>query len=310
MKKTCFTILLALFLSLAIMPLAAQTDDDEPFYPVWDGESRFTLLVMGMDRRPNARDTYSVRTDVMILVSIDPQNQRIGMLHIPRDLHLNPPDSGDFIRVNTLMVEGERIQENTGPYYAMDTIQYNLGMFVDRFIAFDFEAFIYVIDALGGVEITTEYSINDPEYPDMNYGYDPFFLPRGTHLLDGRTALQYARTRHGDNDFVRGLRQLQVIEAVFERVTDDNMLPYLIGIAPTLLDDLGRNIYTDLRLPDMIQLAQFAVTVPPENITGDTINLSHNMVYTLPDGRNIYIPDRSNIGELLEEVFGAQYFVR
>lgn len=310
MKKA---ILLFLLLSLMIgvlgaLPVAAQ--DEEPFYPAWDGQSRFTVLVMGMDRRPGARDTLSVRTDVMILVSIDPATQSIGMLHIPRDIHFTPVGTADFIRANTLLVEGEHLQEGYGPYYAMDTIQYNLGIYVDRYVAFDFEAFMAIIDALGGVEITTDYTISDPEYPDMNYGYDPFYLPRGTHLLDGHAALQYARTRHGDNDFVRGLRQLDVIEAVFDKVTGDDMLPYLIGLAPTLLQQLDRNIYTDLRLPDMIQLAQFVVNVPRENIHADTINLSHNMIYTTPNGSNIYIPDRTNIAELLTEVFGPDYYVR
>ncbi len=315
MKKPLFLVLLLviMFGALSVIPALAQDDNttqEQPYFPAWDGESRFTILIMGMDRRPGARDTLRVRTDVMILLSIDPQTQSIGMLHIPRDIHLVPPNSPNFIRANTLMVEGEELQTGIGPYYAMDTMQYNFGMYVDRFIAFDFEAFIAIIDALGGVEITTTYTINDPEYPDMNYGLDPFFLSRGTHLLDGRTALQYARTRHGDNDFVRGLRQLEVIEAVYERVTGDGMLPYLVGLAPTLLDQLDRNIYTDLQLPDMIQLAQFASNVPFDNIASDTINVSHNMTYTLPSGNSVFIPDRENIDELLVEVFGENYYVR
>ncbi|MEQ8672600.1 MAG: LCP family protein [Aggregatilineales bacterium] len=310
MKKAILLILVMILVTGALSVLPAAAQDEEPFFPAWDGQSRFTILVMGMDRRPGARDTLSVRTDVMILASIDPATQSIGMLHIPRDIHLTPVGTIDFIRANTLMVEGENLQEGYGPYYAMDTIQYNLGIYVDRYVAFDFEAFMTVIDALGGVEITSDYVINDPEYPDMNYGFDPFYLSSGTHLLDGHRALQYARTRHGDNDFVRGLRQLEVIEAVFDKVTGENMLPYLIGVAPTLLSELDRNIYTDLRLPDMIQLAQFMVNIPRENIHADTINLSHNMIYTSPDGSSIYIPDRANIAELLAEVFGENYYTR
>ena len=310
MKKAIllFIVMILVTGALSVLPVAAQ--DEEPFFPAWDGQSRFTILVMGMDRRPGARDTLSTRTDVMILVSIDPATQSIGMLHIPRDIHLTPVGTIDFIRANTLMVEGENLQEGYGPYYAMDTIQYNLGVYVDRYVAVDFEAFMTIIDSLGGVEITTDYAISDPEYPDMNYGFDPFYLSRGTHLLDGHAALQYARTRHGDNDFVRGLRQLDVIEAVFDKVTGENMLPYLIGVAPTLLTELDRNIYTDLRLPDMIQLAQFMVNIPRENIHADTINLSHNMIYTSPDGSSIYIPDRATIAELLAEVFGENYYTR
>ena len=310
-KRTLLTLICAFILVVvSISPALAQDDDDTPYFPAWDGESRFTMLIMGMDRRPGARDTLRVRTDVMILASIDPQTNSLGLLHIPRDIHLTPAGTGDFIRVNSLLVEGEELQEGYGPYYAMDTIQYNLGMYVDRYVAFDFEAFINIIDALGGIEITTDYTIDDPTYPDMNYGFDPFYLPRGTHTLDGYTALQYARTRHGDNDFVRGLRQLDVIEAVFDRVSGDDMLPYLIGLAPTLLTELQSNIYTDLQLQDMMMLAQFMINIPRENISGNTINLSHNMTYTLPGGTTVYIPDRTNISELLEEVFGENYYLR
>lgn len=291
-------------LLVGIFPAYAQDGEQAP---TWDGQTPFTVLILGMDRRPNARDTLSVRTDVVILARIDPVEKRIGLLHIPRDLHFTPPGSEDFFRVNTLMLEGEMRQKGYGPYYVMDTLQYNFGMYIDRYVLFDFQAFIAVIDALGGIEITTTYTINDPTYPDMNNGYDPFVLPAGTHLLDGETALKYARTRHSDNDFIRGQRQMDVILAVHHKVTEDNILPTLLLRAPQLFEGLQGNVYTDLTLGDITMLALSAADVDGEDIHTASIDQDYNLLYRLPDGNNGYIADRSKLVELLTAVFGEHY---
>lgn len=306
-------VLAAVPAAAANSPFAAQDDNAEPtdieqLPSSWNGEDRFTVLFMGMDRRPNARDTFRTRTDAMLLISIDPGSERIGILHIPRDLHFTPPGTDEFIRVNTLMIAGEDLQEGYGPYYAMDTLQYNLGIYIDRYIALDFEAFITLVDAVGGVEITTTYTINDPTYPDMNYGFDPFLLPAGTHMLDGRTALKFARTRHGDNDFLRGVRQMQLITALHKRIASEGMLPRLMRNAPALLDELERNVYTDLSLGDMVALGRYATRISSEEIYTGSINQEFNLVYSLPEGRNAYIPDRVKLPDLMVSVFGERYF--
>jgi len=199
------------------------------------------------------------------------------------------------------------VQEGYGPYYALDTLQFNLGMYIDRYIIIDFDAFIDIVDVLGGIEITTSYPIYDLTYPDMNYGYDPFRLEAGTYLLDGRDALKFARTRHGDNDFLRGERQMQVIQAIHKKVTQDNMLSTLIRQAPSLYASLSENIFTDMTLEEMLQLARFAMQIPAENITTGSIDDEYNMTYALPTGRNVYIPDREKLIELLTNVFGEGY---
>jgi LCP family protein required for cell wall assembly len=311
MKRLSITLsiiaLLAIFGVLSIIPVTAQDTEDTG----WDGESRFTVLVLGMDRRPGARDTFRVRTDVNILISIDPATQSLGMLHIPRDFHLTPYGTVDFVRVNTLMIEGEEIAEGNGPYFAMETFQYNLGMYIDRYVAFDFEAFVAIIDALGGIRLDILYPISDPTYPDMNGGFDPFVIDAGIQTLDGETALQFARTRHGDNDFERGERQLQVIEGIYDRLQQDGMLASLIPQAPLLLNQIQNNIYTDIPLTEIIQLIQVAVTIPRENISTNTLGQSDYYIsYATTDGRNVYIPNRSTLVELLTDTFGENYPVR
>lgn len=295
-----FVCLLVLVIPLVASSVAAQGR--------WDGESRFTILVMGVDRRPNARDNFNTRVDSILVLSVDPSTDSIGVLHIPRDLHVAALDSEPLIRVNTVMIRGEAIQEGYGPFYMMDTIGYNLGMFIDGFIIFDFEAFIALVDALGGVEVTINYPIIDPEYPDMNNGFDPFYLNPGTHLLDGRTALKFARTRHGDNDYLRGQRQMQVLKAMGLKATDGTVLPDLITQAPQLMASLEGHVYTDLTMEQLVPLALFGARVPVESIK--TGSLSGRYMATVQIGgttERVNTPDRDVLEELMRETFGPDY---
>lgn len=290
---------------LLVIPLAASSVSAQGR---WDGESRFTILVMGVDRRPNARDNFNTRVDSILVLSVDPSTDSIGVLHIPRDLHVAALDSEPLIRVNTVMIRGEAIQEGYGPFYMMDTIGYNLGMFIDGFIIFDFEAFIALVDALGGVEVTINYPIIDPEYPDMNNGFDPFYLNPGTHLLDGRTALKFSRTRHGDNDYLRGQRQMQVLKAMGLKATDGAVLPDLITQAPQLMASLEGHVYTDLTVEELVPLGLFGARVPVESIK--TGSLSGRYMATIQISgttERVNTPDRDVLEELMRDTFGPDY---
>jgi polyisoprenyl-teichoic acid--peptidoglycan teichoic acid transferase len=295
-------LLLIFALSVGLVPAQSQ---EAP--PTWDGESRFTVLVMGMDRRPTDRDPFQTRTDAIILLSIDPANERIGMLHIPRDLHLTPPDSPYFVRVNTLLQQGEDLQEGYGPYYVMDTLQYNLGIYIDRYMLFDFTAFEAIVDAMGGVEIELSYIINDPTYPDRGRGYDPFYLSAGTHTLDGYDALRFARTRHGDNDYVRGMRQMQVARAIYQRASNPDVFEQLVDNAPQLLEDLEDNVYTDLSLRQIIALARAARQLDAEDIVTGSINEANIRSHRQVGDGLIKIPDRRTLTDRMIEVFGENY---
>lgn len=308
-KPIKYLIFAFILLWASSITIHAQTGDDSATTApaTWEGERRLTVLILGMDRRPDERDSLTVRTDVVILASIDPAAGAVGLLHIPRDLHFAPPGMDDLIRVNTLMQEGESQQDGYGPYYVMDTLQYNLGMYIDRYILVDFQAFITLVDAIGGVEITTDYTINDTAYPDMEYGYDTFYLPAGTHTLDGEEALKYARTRHADNDFLRGQRQIEVLQAVHEKVTADSTTTALLRQAPQLLADLRGNLYTDLTLDEIVMLALLVEEMPAEAIETGIIDTEYNFVYTVDSGRNVYVPDREKMIDLLMRVFGENY---
>jgi polyisoprenyl-teichoic acid--peptidoglycan teichoic acid transferase len=74
-------------------------------------------------------------------------------------------------------------------------VQYNLGMRVNDYIVFEFGTVIDSVDMVGGIDVNVEKAINDPQYPNMNYGYDPLYIPSGTIHMNGDLALKYARSR-------------------------------------------------------------------------------------------------------------------
>jgi polyisoprenyl-teichoic acid--peptidoglycan teichoic acid transferase len=272
----------------------------------WDGHSRYTVLFMGLDRRAGETG-LAYRTDTMMLISLDPATKQVGILSIPRDLYVPVPGYGDLQRINSPMVLGEIRQPGLGPQLAMQTVQYNLGMRVHDYIVVDFQAVIALVDAIGGVTIINETTINDRRYPDLNYGYDPFYLPAGTHHLNGYDALRFARTRHGDSDFARARRQQQVIFALRERILDLDKLPRLILQAPSLLNALNENIYTSLDLNQIIELAWYLRDLPEDNIKTGVIDAGYIANYTTARGEAVLIPNRNSMGHLLAGVFGPNY---
>jgi anionic cell wall polymer biosynthesis LytR-Cps2A-Psr (LCP) family protein len=135
-----------------------------------------------------------------------------------------------------------------------------------------------VIDTLGGVDVTVQHPILDEMYPDDLNSEDPYaffrlYIPAGPQHLDGTTALQYVRSRHGDlmSDFGRSARQQQVLVAIRNRVQSLSV----IGEVPDLVAALQDSVKTDLSVPAILQLAALARNVPADHI--------HQQVLSAPD---------------------------
>lgn len=281
-------------------------DGTEVSIQPWDGEGRITVLLLGIDRRPGEKG-LSYRTDTMILMSLDPRVGEVGMLSIPRDLYIEVPGYGGMRRINEPMVLGELREPGRGPVLAMETVEYNLGIRVNHFIVVDFGAFITIVDAVGGIEVNNEYNIYDGSYPTMNYGYEVFKLAPGTHLLDGETALKFARTRHGDNDIERGKRQQEVLFALLRKVADPATWPRLLTQLPVIWNSVQENIYTDLTLEQMLELGLYVKDIPMDNINASGISYSYLSSYVTPSGAQVLIPNRVRLADLMAEVFGENY---
>ncbi len=263
-------------------------------------DERVTVLIMGIDRRPG--EPFISRTDTMMLAAIDTQDQSISLLSIPRDLYVVIPGYGRD-RINTAFVYGSGGNDPAGgAALAMQTVSYNLGVPIDHYFMVDFNAFINTIDTLGGIDVYVPYDINDPTFPDMNYGYEPLFIPAGQHHFDGVTALKYARTRHQDNDFYRAERQQQVILALRSRILGLGATE-LIRQGPTLYGRIKEGLRTDMSIEQMLQLAQVAKDVSDENIRNEVLDSDYVVAHTTEAGASVLILVNEVAAPLIEELF-------
>jgi len=229
-------------------PLAQPTV--QPSSPV----GRLTVLLMGIDQRPDeaAAGGDPGRTDTMLLVSIDFDAHTATMVSIPRDGYVVIPDHGNE-RVNAAYTFGEIDKRGTGPALAKRTVAQLFGVPVDRYALVDIHSMENVIDTLGGVWIDNPYRLIDRQYPTDNYGTITIDIPAGHQLMDGVTAVEYARTRHPDSDYGRQSRQQQVLLAIRNQALQLQTLPRLPQLVPQVLD----LVHTDLTPVEIGQLLSF-----------------------------------------------------
>ncbi len=274
-------------------------EPDNPL-PIFDGiqpTDRVTILVLGIDQ-PCVHIEEPYRSDTMILLTIDPISKSAGMLSVPRDLWVPIPGYSNGARINTAYRSGEVSEyPGGGPALAVKTVEYNLGIHINYYVTVDYDAFIQVVDLLDGIDLDVPETINDPDYPDRCYGFDPFYLPVGSHHLDGEMALKYARTRATFGaDFDRAGRQQAVIMAILDKAIDQNVS--LLTHAPELWGTYQDNVTTDMTYQEAFGLGLLVLEIPSENIYRAVVDYNYVRDYIAPDGAQVLIPIREKIREL------------
>lgn len=268
----------------------------------WDGTSRVTMLLMGLDYRDwEAGDVP--RTDTMILLTLDPLSKTAGLLTIPRDLWVNIPGGYGYHKINQAYFFGALNKiPGGGPGLAVDTVKKFLGVPINYYAQVDFMAFTQFINEIGGVEIDVPYDIRVDPLGKSNTVY----LEKGVQTLSGEVALGYARNRSTDGgDFDRSDRQLQVIMAIRDKVLNLNMLPTLISRAPALYAQISAGVKTNLTLEQVVQLALLGQQVKRDNITQGVIGANETEPAMSADGLSILIPIPDRIRMLRDKVFST-----
>lgn len=280
---------------------ADTTISVDPAQP-WNGTERVTILLLGIDQR--CEETGPTHTDTLMLVSVDPVGLSAAVLSLPRDLWVEIPGFG-LDRINQANYLGEAYEyPGGGPALAVETVEATLGIPINYYIAVNFDAFVEVVDLIGGIVVDVPEEIDDPTYPDRCYGYDPFSIQAGTHQLDGATALKYARTRAtfgGDVD--RAGRQQAVVLSVRDRVLQLDMVPQLIRQAPQLWQTFQVNVRTNMTIDEALQLGLLVQDIPREKISTAVVDYDYVYSETTADGRQVLVPIRDEIRHLRDELF-------
>jgi LCP family protein required for cell wall assembly len=236
-----------------------------------ESPSSMNLVLVGYDKRgAGSAEKTEGRSDSIILVHVDPDRGFLSILSVPRDMLADIPGYGLY-KLNASFAFG-------GGALLIRTIQSELGLDLDHYIALDLEAFKAVTNALGGV-----YMDVDRHYLNVDKSWEHIDLQAGYQLLNGADALDYVRFRHDNNiDFGRMARQQQFITAVREQALGWN-LTFKI---PTLVKALFQNLDTDLSANDLIKLAYWVMKLDGGRIKQAEIKAKtgfiHGIFYVLP----------------------------
>jgi LCP family protein required for cell wall assembly len=246
------------------------------------------ILVLGVDSRPG--EGWMARADSVILVGIDPRRFNLTMMSIPRDLSIDVPGYG-LQRINTVNMLGEMEEPGRGPALTAAGIEQSFGVTPDKYVRLDFNGFVRLIDAVGGVTINVPYALSDYAYPTEDGGTIAVEFEAGVQHMDGERALIYARTRHADDDYRRAERQQQVISALLGRL----ILPFNW---PAVLAALAQSVDTNLNVVDMALMAPAAVIN-----SGRAQHLVIDRDYITATANGVAIPDYARIAPWLEAYF-------
>ena len=270
------------------MPLVNSGDDD-----------LMNILLLGSD---TTNPENSGRTDVLMVVSINRTHNAVALLSIPRDLYVYVPDVG-MKRINTAYGLGETLVEGTGAQLLMDTIEYNLGLSIDRYARVDFIGFKQIVDALGGLQVPVDCAIQDwrlrePDLdPAIEDNWEMFTLPIGMQNMDGDLALWYVRSRRTSSDIDRGQRQQDVVRALWQHVRDLGLMSQVTDLWPQLVTI----VETDILLPEMLNLIPLVLSMDSTQVSSFTFHLNEDVLDRLSDeGEQVLVPQRETVHELMQ----------
>ncbi len=230
-------------------------------------DGRINILLLGIG---GAGHEGSNLTDTIMIASIDPRNNKVALISLPRDLLVDIPGYG-WSKINNAHAYGEAERPGHGPELAEQVISSTFNIPLQYYVRMDFKGFEKMIDLVGGVNVFVDKSFTDYTYPTSDKKYQVVRFEEGPQLMDGVRALQFARSRHSmmnneGSDFSRSRRQQKIIMAMSERVmTKDFLLnPQKIN---ELLSTLNENLSTNLQTWELVKLAQLSKSVRPSDVT-------------------------------------------
>lgn len=207
--------------------------------------AHFDILLLGLDSR--GTEGWVARADTVMLVGVQPKRLGVTALSIPRDLSVNVPGYG-LQRINTVNTLGEMEQSGHGPALLSAALEQSMGVRPEAYVRLDFEAFVALVDSVGGVTIDVPRELVDYNYPTEDYGVTTVRFEVGSQHMDGARALIYARTRYSDDDYRRVERQQQVVGAVLAKLA--NPLTW-----PGALVAVGQHVDTNMNVFQWLMLS-------------------------------------------------------
>ena len=226
-----------------------------------EDEDIVNILLIGIDSSDVTYevDENSKRADTIMLLSIDPNFDRVRLLSIPRDTYYKLKGYDNY-RMNAAYSRG-------GIDLQVSSVEDFMGVKIDHYVTVNYEAVEELVDAIGGVEVyTPEYKYTDPStVPPLEINFE-----EGMHLLDGKDSVKYLRMRkiYKDQDLDRIKAQQDFIMKIFDKMKSPKMLLKL----PRLVSIANKHVETDMNYGQLSYLAYYGVTLDKENINIKTVD--------------------------------------
>ena len=270
-------------------------------------KDNISILFVGVDdSETRGQGAEGSRSDALMLATLNNKTKTIKLLSIPRDSYVYVPYVGYKDKINHAHAYG-------GTRASIETIEELLDIPVDYYVRMNFNAFIEVIDALGGIEAEVPYAMLEKDEFDRN----TIKLQPGLQTLNGQQALALARTRKQDNDIERGKRQQEILKAIITKAASASSLTKYDDV----IEALGDNMKTDMTFKEMKSFTSYLSNGVP-HIDSLTLqgydDMSTGVYYyklneeSLEETQHILqshlglIPDSSNVSEALTNSFNEQ----
>ncbi|MFA5134317.1 MAG: LCP family protein [Patescibacteria group bacterium] len=281
-----------------------------------EADDRINILLAGIG---GAGHDGAYLADTIIFASIKPSTGEVAMMSIPRDLYVEIPEFG-WRKINNALAFGMNSDyPGGGEALLAQVVNTVVDQPIHYYARIDFEGFRKAIDDLGGIKVNVDQSFTDYEYPDYNYGFQTISFDEGLNVMDGETALQFVRSRHGTNgegsDFARSQRQQKVLLALKEKSLS---LKTLLNPSSLIdaLESLGEHNKTNLEVWEILRLANIIKDTTGDMLITEVLDTSEGGLLfseTTVDGAYILQPvagDYSEIQYRAENIFNASYLMR
>lgn len=262
------------------------------------------ILVLGSDSRSGKENqalgggsSTGARSDTAMVVHIDAGRTTATVVSIPRDTLVTRPSCPLESGGSTSAAYGAMFNSAYsvgGPVCAVKTVESITNVRMDHYIEIDFSGFAKLVDALGGVTVTTDEDIDDDD--------SHLTLKAGTHHLNGKQALAFARTRHGigdGSDLGRIGLQQKLVKALLEQISSTNLLT-----RPTKLysvaDAITGSLTTDTGLDSLTELMSLGESL--KGLSSDEVKTVTMPVVTAPSNPNRVVAKEPAARELWESL--------
>jgi LCP family protein required for cell wall assembly len=252
----CATVLtffaaLALAVALIVSNLFEMPMAEESLGPRKDNTA--AILLCGTDKD-------GTRTDTMMLVYLDGNENRVGLLSLPRDT-LTITDSGKRAKLNSAY--GRNGCGEKGMDWTMTYVQRIIGYRPDGYILVDMELVPKIVDLMGGVDVHLDHHIRI-----NNDGEEEIYVPKGDQHLDGREVLATLRYRYGYAD--ADLGRVKVQRMVITECMKQWVTPAKLTLLPDALELIESESLTNLSAENFLWVGK-TILAGMDNMTSDTL---------------------------------------